>query len=235
VAVSTGGIQPAELFRLADAAQYTSKRTGRGRISVAQRSNAGRPDPGPGHAPGTRSPWRVFRDRRPGTTDELLVGALAVLDGPLAGGDALARLEAVAVQCASSVDASAWSVSGLAAGATVPEVLLEAILRLDGDAAGSPGGRPARSALGLSCHAERAVQRETAFTIHLADADLTADARTRLDERSAGAVLMAGARHPSGGFLLELFADERSSDLHAAEPAVRLLVLEAVHGAGRPI
>jgi diguanylate cyclase (GGDEF)-like protein len=232
VAVSSGTTLPADLFRMADAAQYTAKRSGRGRIAVSHRSNMGRPDPPPGTPPGTRSPWRVFRDRRPGSTDELLVGALGVLDGPLAGGDVVARMEAVATQCAASVGAARWVVSGVLSGRTRPEILIEAVLRTEEElrslGAGQPGGEPAPCG-----DADVAVQRETAFTLHRIDPDISPAMRDRLIERGADSVLMAGARHPSGGYVLELFADERSTDLHAAEPAVRLLVLEAVHGAGR--
>ncbi len=49
----------------------------------------------------------------------------------------------------------------------------------------------------------------------------------------ASQVLGAAAQGRDAAYLLELYGDAQTASLELARPEIRLLVLEAVHGAGR--
>jgi hypothetical protein len=78
-----------------------------------------------------------------------------------------------------------------------------------------------------------ALREESAFVV--AADDLTADPGevASLRKLRASHVLGAGARNESGSYLLELYGDALTAPLEQARSEIRLLVLEAVHGAAR--
>jgi hypothetical protein len=69
------------------------------------------------------------------------------------------------------------------------------------------------------------------FVVAAEDEEADAAERRLLERWSLTAVLAAAAPGPSGSWLVELYADELTRDLHTAAPYVRLLVAEAVRGA----
>jgi hypothetical protein len=62
------------------------------------------------------------------------------------------------------------------------------------------------------------------------DPDGDPDERALLVEWNMRAALAAGVRDESGGWLLELFADDRTCDLDAIAPVVRVLSVHACYG-----
>jgi hypothetical protein len=78
----------------------------------------------------------------------------------------------------------------------------------------------------------RILEAGGAFVVAAEDEEADPAERRLLVEWSMTAVLAAAAPGPAGAsWLAELYADDRTRDLHTAAPYVRLLVAEAVRGA----
>jgi hypothetical protein len=73
------------------------------------------------------------------------------------------------------------------------------------------------------------------FIVHADDADADPAERAVLSEFGMDAVLAAAASGAHGAWLVEIYADSDTAPLEHAEPAVRLLVAEAVRGNRRPL
>jgi hypothetical protein len=218
--------RPKELFRSADCAQYAAKRAGRGRVRVS------RPAAEP-HVEAARAPWRFFRDRGDGMHG-LLDNALKVLDGPLAAADEEERLEAVAAAASAALDVASWTISVSDGGGEVRAVLV-GMARVEED--GGPESFTFDDAVSYVVAdypiTERALHEESAFCVEASDPDADPGEVAILRKLRASEVLGAAARGRDGTYLLELYGDTQTASLHHAEAELRLLVLEAVHGAGR--
>jgi len=223
--------RPSDLFRAADAAQYAAKRVGAGRLYVAE---PGIPSPAIPRPEG----WsrRRFRDAGPHEREALAAFILAGLDGDLAGAGTAERLEFVATAVADAYDVARWAVACAAPGGTEVRAVAAAERRdrFDADAPdirfarqgelASPDGRPL---------AVRALAEGGGFLLR-AEGD-AATARERMLLRRWGFTALSGVavRGADGsGWLLELFSDRRTHALAGAMTALRLLMGEAVRGAG---
>jgi diguanylate cyclase (GGDEF)-like protein len=227
--VGGGARRPADLVRAADSAQYTAKRTGRRRVYIAQPQILG----GNGDnalAPEAR-PRRRLRDRDTVDLHLLLEETLGRLDSPaLRKGMPLERLSAVVTSVGEALDSTAWSVSHSNPGTRT----LRTVLVVHG-----------REQRGLQFDIEgenyeideypetrRILEAGGSFVVAAEDEEADAAERKLLEQWSLTAVLAAAAPGAGGGsWLVELYADERTRDLHTAAPYVRLLVAEAVRGA----
>jgi hypothetical protein len=227
--VGGGARRPADLVRAADSAQYTAKRTGRRRVYIAQPQILG---PGGGKAADdSQQPRRRLRDRDTVDLHRVLEETLGRLDSPgLRTGMALERLSAVVSSVGEALDSTAWSVSH-----------------------SKPGSRTLRTVLVVHSREQRGLQFDVegeiyeiddypetrriieaggAFVVAAEDEEADAAERKLLEDWSLTAVLAAATPGgPTGSWLVELYADERTRDLHTAAPYVRLLVAEAVRGA----
>jgi diguanylate cyclase (GGDEF)-like protein len=221
--VGGGARRPADLVRAADAAQYTAKRTGRRRVYIAQPQILGA-TPSPGRA------RRRMRDRDSIDLHRLLEDTLARLDSPaLRLGLPLDRLSAVVSIVGEALDSTAWTVSHANRDSRTTKTMLVV------------EGRDQRS-LHFDTEGEsyevdsfpetrRILDAGGSFVVAAEDEEADAAERRLLEEWSLTAVLAAAAPGPSGSWLVELYADELTRDLHTAAPYVRLLVAEAVRGA----
>ena len=221
----------ADLFRAADAAQYAAKRVGAGRVFVAE---SGIPAPAIPHPDG----WsrRRFRDAGPHEREALSAFVLAALDGDLADAGVAERLEFVATAFADAYDAARWAISCAAPDGRERRAVAAAERRdrsdaeapdirfARRDAPGSPDGRPL---------AARALVTGGGYSIAADDEAAGASERMLLRRWGFKGVSAAAVRGADGsGWLLELFCDGRTHVLSAAMTAPRLLMGEAVRGAG---
>jgi diguanylate cyclase (GGDEF)-like protein len=225
--VGGGARRPADLVRAADAAQYTAKRTGRRRVYIAQPQILGAPAPA---ADGPSQARRRLRDRDSLDFHRLIEDALARLDAPaLRQAGPLERLSAVVATVGEALDSTAWTVSYADASGKA----LQTMLVVEG-----------RDQRGLHFDVEgesydvdsfpetrRILEAGGAFVVAAEDEEADAAERRLLEEWSLTAVLAAAAPAGGGSWLAELYADDRTRDLHTAAPYVRLLVAEAVRGA----
>jgi diguanylate cyclase (GGDEF)-like protein len=219
-----------DLLRSADAAQYIAKRSGRARVTLAVRD--------------LEDTWRdgaddrrAFRGRAEGVAAPdvaALVGpAVAALDGRLATRSALDRLEIVALECAAVVDATAISVSWWAPGQRI-----DTLFAVDCRAHETAGERYGTTGETYDIEdfpaTERIMTTGGSFVVHVDDPDSDPAEIEPLERWGMRAMLAAAAVGEDGSWLVEIYADGATLDLVAAEPALRLLVAEAVRGAGRP-
>jgi diguanylate cyclase (GGDEF)-like protein len=234
--VGGGARRPADLVRAADAAQYTAKRTGRRRVYIAQSQAfgaGGSTSPAAevgagaeGDAPAGR-PRRSLRDRDAVDLHRLLEDTLAKLDEPsMRGAASLERLSTVVSCVGAALDSTAWTVSHSRTGSA----MLRTVLVVEG-----------RDQSGLRFDVEgesydvenfpetrRILEAGGSFVVSAEDEEADPAERRLLEEWSLTAVLAAAAPAPEGSWLVELYADEVTRDLHTAAPYVRLLVAEAL-------
>ena len=113
-----------DLLRAADAAMYTAKRTGRGRVVIAE------PDPKgltrPSGRPGAR---RARRDGLEVDSAALITQGLRLLDGPLRAAPPLERLEGLATSLGATLRAAAAAISLCTHGGAYIETLFQLDLR----------------------------------------------------------------------------------------------------------
>jgi hypothetical protein len=171
-----------------------------------------------------------MRDRDTLDMHALLEDTLARLDSPaLRLGLPLDRLAAVVSMVGEALDSTAWTVSH----AKREGRTMQTMLVVEG-----------RDQRGLHFDTEgesydvdsfpetrRILDAGGSFVVAAEDEEADAAERRLLEEWSLTAVLAAAAPSPDGSWLVELYADERTRDLHTAAPYVRLLVAEAVRGA----
>ncbi|MEA2423482.1 MAG: hypothetical protein QOF55_2581, partial [Thermoleophilaceae bacterium] len=223
--VGGGARRPADLVRAADAAQYTAKRTGRRRVYIAQpQILGGVPAPGPAQQ------RRSLRDRDGLDLHRLLEDTLARLDAPtLRLGLVLERLSAVVSSVGEALDSTAWTVSH----SPRESRTLRTMLVVEGrDQRGLRFDIAGQSyEVDAFPETRRILELGGSFVVSAEDEEADPAERRLLEEWSLTAVLGAAAPGPTGSWLVELYADERTRDLHTAAPYVRLLVAEAVRGA----
>ncbi len=226
--VGLGAQRAGDLLRMADAAQYTAKRSGRSRVCVADND--------------LETTWRAssaerraIRGRKaPSDLDvgALLQGALDTLDGPLANRPALDRLEAIALGCAAALDASAAVVSWRGADAELIDTVFTSDRRTgrtSGERFGTAGEKYETSRYPAT---ERALRGGGTFVVVADDPAADPAERALLAEWGMAGVLGAAAIDgEEGSWLVELYADGRTRPLADAVPALRLLVAEAVRRA----
>ena len=224
--VGNGARRPGDLVRAADAAQYTAKRTGRRRVYIAQPQILGG-----GHvrAEPSRSRRRL-RDRDTVDLHGMLEETLARLDtAALRVATPLERLSAVVSGVGEALDSTAWTVSHSKPGSGS----LRTMLVVEGrDQRGLHFDTEGQS-YDLDAYPEtrRILEAGGSFVVAAEYEEADQAERRLLEEWSLTAVLAAAAPDASGAWLVELYADELTRDLHTAAPYVRLLVAEAVRGA----
>jgi diguanylate cyclase (GGDEF)-like protein len=215
-----------ELLRAADAAMYTAKRTGRGRVVIAE------PDPKgltrPSGRPGAR---RARRDGLEVDSAALITQGLRLLDGPLRAAPPLERLEGLATSLGATLRAAAAAISLCTHGGAYIETLFRLDLRSGHSSGVRQGVDGARYALDEYPRTAELLAGGGSLHVYAGDGGADAAERALLDELGMADVLLAAAADGRGSWLLEMYGDAQSADLSLVDGALRLLCDHAVRPA----
>ncbi len=217
-----GTDRPNRLLRAADTAQYVAKRRGGGQVCTAESSATHR-----AVAPRRRGTRRDAGQR----LDEVVAGLLALLDGRFADRSTFARLEVVVAGLASALNTAGWTISFCAHGSGTIRSISIADNR-------DSRVKDMRVGVGEEVYAvgdyplTAKVVHAGAGSFYVDRQDQAGDPAERelLAELGFRAVLGVAVPDLDGAFLIELYADDDSADLVAAELRVQLLARAAAAG-----
>jgi diguanylate cyclase (GGDEF)-like protein len=222
--IGSGARRPADLMRAADAALYTAKRHGRRCVFVA------RSDDGSAARPAYERRARLD-PRTAGDLHVLVTDTIAALDGlarPI-----VERLTVMLERIGAVTGAPGWAISHSEPGSGVVRTVYWMDKRWHGSA---EWAGVADEIYTLSEYPLTAAIMEAggSFVTRSDDPDADPAELEILQEAGFPTVVLAAAPSPDGAWLVELYGDEMTLDPALVEPYVRLLVAEAVRGAGAP-
>jgi diguanylate cyclase (GGDEF)-like protein len=208
----------ADLLRAADTAQYAAKRRGGGRLCTAE--------PDAESVAADRSERRLVRVNRVDQQIESIAArTMTILDRDAGQRRVLDRVETVAVAFAATLNAAAWAISRWERGSST----IRSVSTADDRDSRLRGLR-----MGLANEVYRLEDfPHTAellragvggFVAHVDDDHTDSAERTLLVEMGFRAALIAVVAHGSGAYLVEVFADEETSDLASAGVRMQLLL-----------
>jgi diguanylate cyclase (GGDEF)-like protein len=221
-----GARRPGDLFRAADAAQYTAKRCGRRRVFVAEGDSAtGWDDRREARQETARAP----ASNQDGLAAEAFRRCATALRGRLADAPTLDRLDGVLSIVSDAFDVSARALSFTRAGSPLIDTL-EAVDARAERAGGERYGGPAEP-YGVDDFPRTAALfsgRGGSFILGAGDADPEDPERELLDRWGFDAVLVLATPDAAGWWLVELYADGSTRDLAELEVPLSLILAAAV-------
>ena len=220
--LGTGARRPGDLMRAADAALYTAKRNGRGRVFVARSGEV------PKEAPG------VERRALPsaavaGNLHSLTADTVEQLDAM--PGNAFERLSAAVERTAVTGGMKSWAISHADAGADVVRTVVWHDTRFH--EGGVDWADTADEIYPIDQYPSTAkVLREGgSFVVRADDPEADPAEVALLVDGGVSSVVAVGIPWEGGAWLVELYGHEGVSDPAVIEPYLRLLAAEAVRGA----
>ena len=208
-----------QILRAADAAQYAAKRKGGGQVCTAA----------PGREPFSSDERRVFR----GSPDERLRVAIELLqsklEGELRDASALTRFEALATTAAEAVNAAAWTVSYVPAGAVAVRAISMANSRDERLAGVRVGLEDEVYPLADYPATAKLVEHGGGTFLTSCDDPLADGAECDLLAKLGfDSVLAAVAPDTEGSWLLEVYGDDATSGLPEGRAPLAVLMRAAV-------
>jgi diguanylate cyclase (GGDEF)-like protein/PAS domain S-box-containing protein len=227
-AATEAPLAPTELYRRADAAQYTAKRLGPGRICIDRAELAPAPAPARGRRRVRRDAWA------PGAA--IVVEAIEILDKLPPEAGVIDRLEATTSALSHTLDAAGWSISRMAAGDDLIQTVRGFESRLDSESGARVVDVAADEPYPVADYpaTARAMAEGTGFRVRLDEPG--ADAAECAVVRGLGyeEMIAAAATDADGSYLVEVYGDGNTPGLEPALVALRLLVTQAVARSGGP-
>ena len=212
---SMGARGASGLIRLADAAQYQAKRTGRGRVSTAVLGVAA--------APVGAAARRGPQERRASPREQLVAVTVERLDGELAAAPVLARVEAVVSTWTRTAGAAGWSISRLRDDAVL-ETLLASQQRTNPRQFAPQGNE-----YPLADFPQMAALLATGGTMVVRADDATIDpAERKILTETDRHLMLSVAVLASEPLLVELYADHVDAPFATVAPFLRTLLAFAV-------
>jgi diguanylate cyclase (GGDEF)-like protein len=214
-AQATVGVAPAELLRAADTAQYAAKRRGGGRLCTADVSALGE----------DRAERRQVRPRAiEQRLEETAALTLRLLDAS-GGRRTLDRIETVTVAFAAALNAAAWAISRWERGSAVIRSTSTADDR-DSRLRGLRMGVANEVYLldEFPQSARLLTEGRGSFLARADDPETDPAERALLAEMGFHSALVGVARHGSGAYLVEIYADGDTAELVPAAVRMELLL-----------
>lgn len=221
-ATATPHMEPSDLLRAADRAQYSAKRRGGGRLCTAEEEVPAN----------TGEHGRVNgRDNLEERLDRTMADAIGLLDADLTANPVLDRIEAVVGAFAGALGVAAWAVSTWDLGSTV----IKTVSTADDRASRLRGERVELQhriyrLADFPQTAELVRAGNGGFVARADDESSDPAEAALLADRGFPAVLAASVRQYARSYLVELYADAGTLDL--APAAVRLQAALRIAAAG---
>ncbi len=223
VAVAAPGVSPGEVLSAADAGQYAAKRRGGGMLCTADADTQ--------RATEVQLRLPKHRDLEP-QLEATASALLRLLDGEMTGRSDLDRLEAVTIGFAMALNGAAWAISAWQPGSQVLGLVSAADDRDHRWRGARIGVEHETYDLSEFPDTARILEQGCGgFLARVEDEHSEPAERRLLEELGFTTALVSAVAFDDGVYLVEIYGDERTTDMGCAATRLELLLRAA---AGRP-